>query len=210
MNPEDCSAVDEALLPGAGSVAALLKSRRSVRKFSEQLVDAEILADLVDVARYAPTGSNEQQVHWTVFQEPEEVKRIAALLVDWAKLLAEQLPDPLVAARMAKIAADWDDGKDDLLRGAPHLIVVHGPVGVPCIQADCHIALTYLELYAFSNGLGTCWGGYLNAAANSHPPVSKALNLPKGHKCFGAAMVGYPCYKYHLIPKREPAHVAWR
>jgi nitroreductase len=52
------------------------------------------------------------------------------------------------------------------------------------------IALTYLELAAPAFGLGTCWGGFLNAAANAWSPVQKTLALPEGNTSYGVMMVG--------------------
>jgi len=72
------------------------------------------------------------------------------------------------------------------------------------------IALSYLELYAYTKGLGTCFAGYLTAAANFHEPLAQALGLPQGHKCFGAVMLGYPQYKYTRIPTRNATVVTWR
>ncbi len=210
MNPENCAVIQKELLPGDANIGELLKSRRSVRKFTDQPISHEILADLVDVARYAPTGSNKQQVHWTVFQKSEDVKHLSSLAVDWIKSLAGKIPDKTIVERMARISSSWDNGQDRILHDSPHLMVVHGQADLPSIQADCIIALTYLELYASSKGLGTCWAGYLTAAANVHEPLFEALNLPDGHKCFGAIMIGYPQYTYNLIPEREPDRVAWR
>lgn len=106
--------------------------------------------------------------------------------------------------------AGWDEGQDQILRSAPHLIVVHSQAGLPFAGTDCVIALTYLELYAFTKGLGTCWAGYLTMAAGFHEPLQKALALPQGHKCFGAVMLGYPQYKYKRIPVRNLPVMTWR
>jgi len=111
--------------------------------------------------------------------------------------------------QLNKVLENWDKGDDPILHNSPNLIVAHGQEDLPCIQEDCHIALTYFELYVFSKGLGTCWAGFLNSAANSYFPVIEAMKLPKGHKCFGAVMIGYPENSYHLIPKRKPACVTF-
>jgi nitroreductase/NAD-dependent dihydropyrimidine dehydrogenase PreA subunit len=210
MNSADCTPINRELLPDENNIAALLKSRRSVRKFTDQPVGHEVLADLLDVSRYAPTGSNAQQVHWTVFQNAEDIKSFSSLVVDWAKLMADQVPDAVMAERLTRISSEWAEGRDPILHKAPCLIVVHGHADLPCIQTDCSIALTYLELYAASKGLGTYWAGFLSIASATHPPVLKALNLPEGHNCFGAVMLGHPRYQYNLIPKREPINVTWR
>jgi len=70
--------------------------------------------------------------------------------------------------------------------------------------------LTYLELAAPAFGLGTCWAGYFDVAANLWPPLKNALELPDGHTSFGAMMIGYPKYKYQRMPLRNQAKISWR
>ena len=165
---------------------------------------------LIDTTRYAPTGSNKQQVQWAVFENPAEVKRLASMVIDWMRIILPLMPDKDLAKKTERKIVAWDKGSDLILRGAPHLIVVHSQADLPFAEADCVIALTYLELYAFAQGLGTCWAGYLTATANFHEPLAKALGLPRGHKCFGAVMIGYPQYKYTRIPARNAASLTWR
>ncbi len=210
MIKSECSEIDKKNLPGDEHMAAFLKSRRSVRRFKDKKLSHGELSDLIEVARHAPTGSNKQKVEWTVFEESEKVNKFASLVVDWTKSLAGKIPDEKTAATMAKIGNSWDRGNDSILHGSPHLILVHAQENLPSAEADCVIAMTYLELYAASRGLGTCWAGFLNAAANSYGPLLNELNLPEGHKCFGAVMIGYPKYQYKLIPERKKANINWR
>jgi nitroreductase len=112
--------------------------------------------------------------------------------------------------RMDRVVAAWERGQDRVLRGAPHLIVAHGPKALPSAQSACIIALTYLELAATALGLGACWAGYFNAAASFYGPMMEVLNLPEGHQSFGAMMVGHRKYDYHRLPLRNEARVVWR
>jgi len=210
LPPESCAPLNRDLLPGPEAVKHLLLSRRSVRTFRKKPVPRETLADLLDVARFAPTGSNKQQVSWTVFEDRADLERFAVLVVDFISAnLADGL-DEVLAQRSERIVASWQRGEDRILRGAPHLIVVHAPADIPFGPTDCLIALTYLELYAYARGLGTCWAGYFTSAANFHPPLTEALGLPPGHLCCGAVMIGYPLYAYARIPERNAPLVSWR
>jgi len=85
-----------------------------------------------------------------------------------------------------------------------------GAKSVATAGVDCSIALTYLELAAFSMGLGACWAGWFNFAANHHPPLTEALRLPEGHAVFGAMMLGHPRHGYQRIPPRKEPAIAWR
>jgi nitroreductase/NAD-dependent dihydropyrimidine dehydrogenase PreA subunit len=206
----ECPSIQYNLLPAADQIRQLLMSRRSIRFYKNRVVAHDLLEELIDTARYAPTGSNKQQVQWTVFENPTEVNHLASMVIDWARLMLPLMPDESMVKKMERRIAAWDKGTDSILRGAPHLIAVHSPADLPFAEADCVIALSYLELYAYAKGLGTCWAGYLTAAANFHEPLAQALGLPQGHKCFGAMMLGYPQYKYTRIPKRNAPVVTWR
>lgn len=210
MPLDECPPLQKELLPDSKQIRQFLTARRSVRRFKDQTVPHELIKDLIDTARYAPTGSNKQQVNWMVFEDPAEVRRLAAMVIDWTKLMAQKVPDEAMAKRMEGLTSTWDNGVDPILHGAPHLILIHSQADLPSAQTDCVIALTYLELYAYSQGLGTCWAGYLTRAANAYPPLSQDLNLPAGHRFFGAVMLGYPKYKYTRIPKRNAPLVTWR
>ena len=205
-----CLPIQKNLLLDADTVKQLLQARRSIRQYKGKVVSPKLLTELIDTARYAPTGSNKQQVHWTVFQSPEDVHKLAEMVVDFMRIMLPAMTDEANVRRFRRIVDAWDNGIDRIMRGAPHLIVVHSPTDLSFPAADCAIALTYLELYAYAKGLGTCWAGYFTAFAGLHEPIIKGLDLPASHKCFGAMMLGYPKHSYHRIPKRNEPLITWR
>jgi len=205
-----CLPVEKDLLPEAGAVKQLLLSRRSIRRYKERPVPRKLLAELIDVVRYAPSASNSQQVHWTVFSGPDDIRKLALMVIDFIKIIIPLTTDEASVRRYRRIVNTWDSGRDRVLRGAPHLFVAHSPSDLSFSTTDCAIALTYLEIYARARGLGTCWAGYFTAAAGLHEPLIKALALPAGHRCFGAVMLGYPQYGYQRIPMRNEPQVTWR
>ena len=210
MSLAACPPIQENLFIDADAVKQLLQSRRSIRQYKGKIVSHKILKDLIETVRYAPTGSNKQQVYWTVFQNPEDVHKLAEMVVDFMRIMLPVMTDEANVRRFRRIVDAWDNGRDRVMRGAPHLIVVHSPSDLSFPAADCAIALTYLELYAYSKGLGTCWAGYFSAVAGLHKPIIKALDLPVDHKCFGAVILGYPKHSYHRIPKRNEPLITWR
>jgi len=206
----ECPQIQKHLLPNAETLKQFLQARRSIRRYKKKIVPRIILTELIDTARYAPTAHNMQKVHWTVFQKHEDIQKLAAMTVDFVKTLLPVITDESLLTRFRRIIEAWDNGIDRVLRNAPHLIVVHSTSDEPFSTTDCTTALTYLELYAHTQGLGTCWAGYLTIASNNHEPLIKALDLPAGHKCFGAVMLGYPQYGYQRIPKRNDPLITWR
>ena len=89
---------------------------------------------------------------------------------------------PLAATlHLDRVVAAWEAGKNRICRGAPHVLITHAPKDERTVPAACTIALTYLELATPTFGLGACWAGYLNTAANSWPP-GRGLR-PSGRPC---------------------------
>ncbi len=210
MPLDACPSLQKDLLPGPEAVGQLLRARRSIRQYKKEPVPHDLLENLIDTARYGPTGSNKQQVHWTVFEDPAQLEHFAAMVIDFTRQNLPGIADEDMVRRMRRIITAWDNGKDRILRGAPNLILVHSPADLPFAEADCVIALTYLELYAYARGLGTCWGGYFTVAANLYAPLAEALSLPAGHQCYGTVMLGYPKTGYERIPQRNAPLVTWR
>ncbi len=210
MPLEHCPPLDRALLPGPQQVDHLLRSRRSSRVYRDDPIDRKIVASLIDIARYAPSGHNFQPVRWLVIQEKNELKRLAGIVIDWMRLTIvndEPIAQILHFDRAVEV---WDRGTDRILRDAPCLVVAFGRSDVSASQSACISARTYLELAAYSYGLGACWAGYFNAAANFYKPMQDALSLPEGHQSFGAMMIGYAKNKYHRVPMRNEAKIEWR
>lgn len=210
MTSEQCPPLDRAIFPTQRQMDHFLRSRRSIRVYKDKPVDREILASLIDVARYAPSGHNSQPVHWLVIQERTEIKRLSGIVIDWMRFMIETKRPFALDMHFDRVVQAWENEVDRVLRDAPHLIVAHGPSGLPHVQTACIIALAHLELAAYSFGLGACWAGYFNTAANFHKPLQQALSLPEGHQCYGGMMIGYAMNKYYRFPLRNEAKIEWR
>jgi len=210
MKPEDCAAVTKNLLPSPEQVEHFLKSRRSVRVYKKEPVARETLAKLIDIARYAPSGHNAQPVQWLVIEDPKEVQRLSGLVVDAMRSAIKESPELADIFSVDLIVAMQQRGEDPIMRHAPHVIVAHAPGDAGTPQQDGLIALTYLELAAYSLGVGACWAGFVHFAAMSHGPMREALRLPQGHHCLGAMMIGYPKHKLSRIPLRNEPKIIWR
>ncbi|MDH5525045.1 MAG: nitroreductase family protein [Desulfobulbaceae bacterium] len=201
-SPADCLNTNRKTLPSPEATRQLLMERRSIRTYRNKPVDREILSQIIDASRWAPSAKNMQPVNWLIIENPEEVKRLSGHVVEYLKE---------VKAYPGLIRA-WDNGRDMVLRGAPHLAVAHASAAKSLHpEIDSTIALTYFDLAAASHGVGTCWAGILMGAADlGYQPLLDALNLPEGHKVYGALMVGYPKFKYFRIPPRREPIVTWR
>lgn len=210
MEVGGCPPVKAELKISREQVEQLLRSRRSIRAYSSKAVEREKLERLIDMAHYAPTGTNSQQVQWLVINSREQLHNLAAAIIDMLRNLIKSGHPLAQAYRLERSVAAWEAGKDPVLRGAPALVIAHAPKSYPLAQVDSTIALTFLDLAAPTVGLGTCWAGFFMMAAAQWPAVQDILALPDGRACCGALMVGYPKFEYHRLPARKEAAISWR
>lgn len=194
-----CPPINRDLEPGNDSVEQFLRTRRSIREFKEDLVPRDVLEKIIGTTRWAPSAINIQPVRWHIIEKPDSVRHLAGLIADWMR----------VAGYAPRYLAAWDEGRDMILRGAPHLILASASAENVWASVDCAIALTYLELAAQAEGLGTCWSGLLTRAAGSNPSIRKFIGLAEDLNIFGAVMIGYPKFRYRRIPNRNPAVIQW-
>lgn len=204
LSLEDAPLIDHDLTVSVPALHQLIRSRRSVREFRAEPVPEALVREAIEAARWAPSAINRQPVHWLMIQTTSEVRRLAALIIDYLRQISAQEP------RYTPFIKMWEQGKDPVLRNAPHLLVLHAPDEWIWSSVDSTIALTQFELAVAANGIGTCWAGFLMRAANGHPPLREALGIPGDHSVFGALMYGFPRYRYHRIPPRQAARITSR
>jgi nitroreductase/NAD-dependent dihydropyrimidine dehydrogenase PreA subunit len=210
MGPEACTELRKELVIDETQVQQFLRSRRSIRNYQDKPVDREKLNKLIQMAGYAPSAHNARPVHFLVIDDRKEVKRLSGLVADWFRLLLKNAPALVAPYHLDRVLEYWESGRDPICRNAPHLVVAHAVEGAQLAHVDCILALAYMELAAMPMGLGATWAGFVMLAASLYPPFQEALNLPNGHKCFGAMMIGYPTYRFARLPPRNPPPVTWR
>jgi nitroreductase/NAD-dependent dihydropyrimidine dehydrogenase PreA subunit len=187
-----------------------LRSRRSIRTYEVKPIEREKLQKLIEIARYAPTGSNGQLVSWLAINSRAEVAKLTGMVVDLMREMVKAKNPFAISYGLKRFVTAWENGIDLISRDAPALLVAHGPKEYGLAQVDCTSALAYLDLAAPSLGLGSCWAGFFMLAYLQWPPLQKALAIPDGHAAQGIMMVGYPKYRYHrLVPRNQPI-IEWR
>ncbi len=210
MGPEDCTKIREELLINPEQAEQFLRSRRSIRSYTGEPVERHKLNKLIQVSGYAPSARNARPVRFLVVEDKAEVRRLSGLVVDWLRITIERAPALAQKSYFGRVVALWDGKRDPICHNAPHVIFAHADENTRLAQVDCILALAYVELMAAPLGLGTTWAGFMMGAMTSYPPLMETVVLPKGHKCFGAMMVGYPKLKFMRMPPRNPPATTWR
>ena len=210
MDPEEGTPLDVHLIPSWEEARQFLASRRSVRVYVNKPVEKEKILQCLDVARFAPNGANRQIVRWVVVSDPAQVHRIAQMSIDWMKSVRESNPAMHKEAKLELFTRAWDEGEDQISRGAPCFIQAWAPKAERTAPQAATIALAYAQLAAHALGLGSSWSGGINTAAQAFPPLIELLGLPEGTVSFGTILLGYPAETFGQIPIRNPLDVTWR
>jgi len=186
-----------------------MRKRRSARHFKPDLVSKDVISNILEIARYAPSGGNSQTVEWLVIYDPNEVKRIAELTVEWMRSI-QGTPHPL-ANYVPNIIRGWEMGFDPICRQAPHLVFAHIPYSeFVDDRTDAIIALAHFDMAAPAFGVGACWAGFIRMALDSYEPLQTALALPDKRRVGYGLFFGYPELEIKAIPRRKPLQVVWR
>jgi nitroreductase/Pyruvate/2-oxoacid:ferredoxin oxidoreductase delta subunit len=201
----------------------LLRERRSVRNYTPDSVPEEVLEKILEAGRYAPTGTNSQNVHYRVLNSSDRIEELGKMTIHFyekvfsrargrfgmlllsliaSRRTAEYVRDSLPKVEYAKEL--MKQGKDRLFYHAPVVILAHAESWDPCSSFNCSVALYHCSLMAHTLGLGCCFNGFLSNAVNHASKIKKWLGIPSDHKCYAAMTLGYPNVKYLRLVRRDP------
>ncbi|HEX9025982.1 MAG TPA: nitroreductase family protein [Clostridium sp.] len=193
-----------------------LRSRRSVRSYKNIKVPREKIEQLLDIGRFAPTACNSQGISYHVIDDTDTLHKITAATIDWAeeemKKESSLSASPFAPNTMIQIERYRTLNKDTIIRGASCLVLALCDKNLFSLGRDnTHFSLSYVQLYAQTMGLATCWTGLLEFCANAgYEPLLNLLNIPDGKILTGGIIVGYPIYKYKRLVDRELLKISWK
>ncbi len=208
MKTSDCTNIDNHPEINFDAVEQLFKKRRSIRHYKQQAVEQNKIEKLIDIGNYAPTGRNAQEISWIVVNGHKKVNILSEMTINWMKKETEN--KSFLSDYFSGLIKAWDKGYDSILRGAPSIILAIAPQKVSVAIEDGATAISHIELAAPSLDLGSCWAGFLYFAIKVEGSLQRFLSIPEDHLCVGAAMIGYPKYKFHRIPQRNTPKILWK
>jgi len=220
--------LDANLLPAAEQIMEALRARRSYRKFKDEQVPREALEQVVEAARLAPTAHNTQSTSYIVVTDPDMLKRVVDLTINFLDGLAKYFRHP-VKGRIAKMMGGDQvkgvlsmipvfegvvemarSGADmPMLLDAPAWIVFYSAknVGFGAVNASC--AMQNAMLMADRLGLGTFFTGFALAPTQRGFLLHDLLGLDHEQEIHGALAVGVPKLQYKKWASKKPANVRW-
>lgn len=165
----------------------LLKNRSCRRFYEKEAVSDEILKELIDLARIAPSASNLQPLKYVVSNNPEMNNKIFPHL-SWAGYLT-----------------NWSGPKTGE-RPAAYIIILGDTSVVKSFNCDHGIAAQTLLLGACEKDLKGCIIGSINREA-----IYKALKIPPMYKILLIIALGKPREEIVLESVKEDGDIRyWR
>ncbi|MBM4308472.1 MAG: hypothetical protein FJ123_17225, partial [Deltaproteobacteria bacterium] len=207
----------------------LVRERRSIRNYTTERVSKEILEKILDAGRYAPTGSNSQNVHYVMLTSTDQIKELRMVTENFydkifsrvksqtgrfflslvaGKKTVEYLYDSL--PKVTYFREQMEQGKDRLFYHAPVVMITHAESWDSSSSFNCSVALYNGSLMAHALGLGCCFNGFLVNAVNHDPKIKRWLSIPGDHRCYSAMALGYTKMKYPNLVQRHSPKVKWR
>lgn len=216
-------------IPSYDQVLELIRSRRSKRLFKKKAVEREVIEKVLDAARFAPSGHNEQSTEFVVVLESKIIHEIAVLTTGYLGKLVQQVRNPVsrtflqfvlgrrstayvanLAPEMEHLVSLFNSGTDWILRKPPVLVLFHADsAGGTFAGVNANLAIQNAALAAETLGLGCFYAGFVVIAGGRDDSIAKLLSLPATHKIYGALAMGYPRLKFNKWPERKPAKVTW-
>lgn len=189
----------------AKTAQQFIRSRRSIRSYKEKPVPRELLIQLLDIGRFAQTAGNRQGISYLVVEEKERLKKAVELVIRWMEENSSaRWSYPLHIKKYKK------EGIDGILRKAPHLIIAAAPKELDRGRENTILSFSYMELFANTLGLGSCFAGLLeNCAFSNHRPLLDLFQIPDDKVFTGALLVGYPKYNFKRLVDRNPLSVTF-
>jgi nitroreductase len=154
----------------------ILQSRSCRRFFEYEKIDSNLLKDLIDLARYCPSGANLQPLKFMILNNEEQSSKIFPCLA-WAGYLTE-----------------WD-GPGEGERPPAYIVILGDTLIKKDIDCDHGIVSQTILLGACENGLGGCIIGSIK-----RDNLREAFSIPDRYKILLVLAIGRPREKVVLEP----------
>jgi iodotyrosine deiodinase len=185
---------EEELIQKSKAIYEKLKSRRSLRFFSEKTFPVEVIENIIMAASTAPSGANKQPWSFCVVNSPDIKKqiRIAAEEEEYksynGRMSDEWLDD------LKPFATDW---QKPFLEIAPYLIIIFKRAYEIEVGGKKHQNYYVNESVGLACGLLLTAIHELGLVALTHTPspmdfLTKLLNRPSNERPFLLIPVGFP------------------
>ena len=182
-----------------------IKSRRSIRDFTEKKISEEDMKLLAEAGRYTATAKN-GQFHRYIFIQ-DELDKLKDMVWGYIDALPQTDSNGSMNYEAYKsfLNRKNNNASDDFLfRNAPTVLFITSQR-----YLDAGLAAQNMELMANSLGMGVLYNGFLVRIADENTELKKWLGIENETIC-ACMLIGYPKQKYHKTAPRKSAAVTIR
>ena len=162
-----------------------LLERRSVRGYKKDLVPADVLDEILEAGKYAPSGMGQQKTLMVVTQDPELV------------------------AKLSRMNAEVMGAKSDPFYGAPTVVIVFADSEQGTCVENGSLVMGNLMNAAHAVGVDSCWIHRAREVFDSEE--GKALKaewgVPESYIGIGHCVLGYRSGEYPEAKARKDGFV---
>ena len=176
-------------------------TRRSTRNYRPDAVEEDKLEKILNAARQAPSGGNNQTNHFLVIRNPDVIRNLIEM-AETAFSKMEIAEDTYASLKYAISASQ--KGGYVFCYNAPVLIAVANRKDYSNNMADCACAIENMMIAANALDLGSCWINQLRWL-NEEPSLLdylKSLGMKEDERVYGAVIIGCPATESGL-PNRN-------
>ncbi len=168
-----------------------IKTRRTVRQFTDKPVPEEVIRQIFEAGRMAPTGANTQGTSYVLLSEKKaQCEAIAVKMFGGLVNMGKKFIPAL---------AHMEIGPHFFFKKAPLVIVIFGKDAV-----SASLAAENMAFMAEAHGLGVLFSGFFTTCTNMSGKIRKLMGVSRKPKAVTTLVIGYPAVKYHRTPHRKP------
>lgn len=158
----------------------IVKNSRSYRRFDNNVsIPKDLLIELIDIARYIPSGQNKQSLKYMIINEPDENKVVFETL-SWAGFLT-----------------DWN-GPQPHEQPTAYIVILNDKTLSDNCFCDHGIAAQTIMLAACNEGFGGCILGNIN-----RPLLAKSFSIPQEYEILLVLALGKHSEQIVVEPMHE-------
>ena len=199
FKPLEFTPIDEGeMLVKSSLYLEQMKTRRSVREFSDRPVPFEVIENVVMTAASAPSGANKQPWTFVIVKDPDIKRQIRLAAEKEEKEFYDHRAPEEWLEDLDSLGTDWHK---PFLESAPYLIVVFKKLYD--VEKTEETSPEHRKNYYVNESVGIASGFLLTAIHNAglvaltHTPspmgfLSEILSRPVNEKPFLLIPVGYP------------------
>ncbi len=162
----------------------IVKSRRSIRKYLDKPLQKEIIDKLIEAAKWAPSGMNEQPWGFIVVRDKTLIKELSDHSIPLIIKMIEQNP------KFERYKKRMASKNFSIFYHAPCVIIIVGKKDVFSYQYDCAMSAQNLMLAAASVNIGSCWVGMMSVL-DKDEWFRKKFEVPENYGIVAPIALGY-------------------